>query len=138
MCKKRKVIQYKIAHCDDFEKLHHLHGIRDEKTDVCKLTYYNVIMRKLSYYFEMPINYFFYPIMVKRNDNNTILGKIQAYIQIEYYTPMKIYTLEDLHLCTFQTPTLSAEMSAKATLPCALQMRKGVKSTFGIPRTTDG
>lgn len=85
MCKKRKVIQYKIAHCDDFEKLQHLHGIRNEKTDVCKLTYYNIIMRKLSYYFEMPINYFFYPIMVKRNDNNTFLGKIQAYIPIEYY-----------------------------------------------------
>jgi len=34
---------------------------------------------------------------------------------------------KQLHLCTFQTPTLSAEMSAKETLPRALQMRKGVK-----------
>ena len=31
-----------------------------------------------------------------------------------------------LHLCTFQTPSKSAEMSAKAKLPRALQMRKGV------------
>ena len=32
-----------------------------------------------------------------------------------------------LHLCTFQTPTKSAEMSAKATLPCACVMCKCVK-----------
>jgi hypothetical protein len=31
-----------------------------------------------------------------------------------------------LRLCTFKTPTKSAEMSAKTTLPCALQMRKGL------------
>ena len=31
-----------------------------------------------------------------------------------------------LHLCTFQTPTKLAEMSATETLPCALQMCKGV------------
>ena len=37
-----------------------------------------------------------------------------------------------LHLCTFQTPTLSAEMSAKATLPCALQMRKGLNKTIWL------
>lgn len=32
-----------------------------------------------------------------------------------------------LHLCTFQTPTKSAEMSTKATLPCAFSMHKGLK-----------
>jgi len=85
MCKDREVIQYKIAHKDDLPKLKHLVGVRKEKTDVCKITYYNIIMRKLSYYFEMPINYFFYPLMVKRNADNTILGKIQSFIPIEYY-----------------------------------------------------
>ena len=85
MCKEREVIQYKIAHKDDLPRLEHLDGIRNEKTDVCKITYYNMIMQKLSYYFEMPINYFFYPLMVKRNADNTILGKIQSFIPIEYY-----------------------------------------------------
>ena len=85
MCKERKVIQYKIAHVDDLPRLEHLNGIRNEKTDICEITNYNKMMRKLSYYFEMPINYWFYPLMVKRNDSDTILGKIQSYIPIEYY-----------------------------------------------------
>lgn len=85
MCKERKVIQYKIAHVDDLPRLEHLAGIRNEKTDICEITNYSKMMRKLSYYFEMPINYWFYPLMVKRNDSNTILGKIQSYIPIEYY-----------------------------------------------------
>lgn len=84
-CQDREVIQYKIAHRGDMPKLAHLHGIRNEKTDICKLSYYNMIMRKLSYYFEMPINYIFYPIMIKRENADTILGKIQSYIPITYY-----------------------------------------------------
>ena len=39
-----------------------------------------------------------------------------------------------LHLCTFQTPTKLAEMSAKATLPRALQMRKGVNKSKKKPQ----
>ena len=33
-----------------------------------------------------------------------------------------------LHLCTFKTPTSGLFISAKATLPCAFEMRKGVSA----------
>ena len=38
-----------------------------------------------------------------------------------------IYTIEDLHLCTIKTPTLSAVMSEQGVADCAFQMRNGVK-----------
>lgn len=84
-CKERKLVQYKICHVNDLYKLKHLHGIRNEKFDICTLSLYNEITRKLSYYFEMPINYILYPIMIKRNNNNTIIGKIQSFIPLNYY-----------------------------------------------------
>jgi len=37
-------------------------------------------------------------------------------------------SLISLHFCTFQSPTLSSEMSTPATLPCALSNCKGVSS----------
>jgi len=60
-CKERQVIQYKICHTDDLHKMTHLQGIRNEKNDICKISLYNSILRKLTYYFEMPLNYIFYP-----------------------------------------------------------------------------
>ena len=42
-------------------------------------------MRKLSYYFQLPINSILYPLMIKREDKNTIIGKIQSVIPITYY-----------------------------------------------------
>ena len=84
-CKERRVIQYKICHMNDLHKLSHLQGIRNEKMDVCKISLYNIIIRKSSYYFEMPINYIFYPLMIKRENKNTIIGKIQSFIPIKYY-----------------------------------------------------
>ena len=84
-CKERRVIQYKICHKDDLHRLKHLQGIRNEKMDVCKLSLYNTVIRKSSYYFEMPINYIFYPLMIKRENANTIIGKIQTFIPIKYY-----------------------------------------------------
>lgn len=84
-CNKRDVIQYKICHTDDLDKLSHLQGVRAMKTDVCKITNYGIIMRKLSYLYEFPINYIFYPLMIKREDSNSIIGKIQSFIPIQYY-----------------------------------------------------
>jgi ectoine hydroxylase-related dioxygenase (phytanoyl-CoA dioxygenase family) len=84
-CKDREVLQYKLCHKDDLQKLNHLQGIHTEKTDICVLSYYNEIMRKLSYYFEFPINYLFYPLMIKREDTNNILGAIQTLIPLSYY-----------------------------------------------------
>jgi hypothetical protein len=83
-CKDRRVIQYKICHKDDLPKLKSLVGIYREKTDKCVNDFYVKIMRKLSYYFEMPINYFAYPLMIKR-ENNTLIGFIQSFFPMSYY-----------------------------------------------------
>jgi hypothetical protein len=84
-CRERNVIQYKLCHKDDLPKLTHLHGIRKYKEDTCNISFYQLSMRKMSYYFEMPINTFFYPLMIKRNHPNTIVGMIQSFIPVEYY-----------------------------------------------------
>ena len=84
-CNKRNVIQYKLCHKNDYNKLSHLHGVRSFKKDVCKLSLYNLIMRKTSYYFEFPINYILYPLMIKKETDDTIVGKIQKIIPITYY-----------------------------------------------------
>uniref|UniRef100_A0A6C0B8Z2 Prolyl 4-hydroxylase alpha subunit Fe(2+) 2OG dioxygenase domain-containing protein n=1 Tax=viral metagenome TaxID=1070528 RepID=A0A6C0B8Z2_9ZZZZ len=84
-CKERHVIQYKLCHQQDIHKLSHLQGIRNEKNDVCSLTLYNSMMRKLSYYFQLPINSILYPLMIKRENKKTIIGKIQSFIPIKYY-----------------------------------------------------
>jgi hypothetical protein len=84
-CKERHVIQYKLCHIDDIHTLSHLHGIRKEKKDICSLSLYNTTMRKLSYYFELPINSILYPFMIKRENKNTVIGKIQSFIPIKYY-----------------------------------------------------
>jgi hypothetical protein len=85
MCRDREVIQWKLCHKDDLLVLKHLQGVRVEKSDDCEITYYNYCLRKLSYYFELPVNTIFYPLMIKRENNNSILGKIQSYIPLSYY-----------------------------------------------------
>jgi hypothetical protein len=84
-CKKREIVQYKICHKDDIEILKHLKGINVEKNDNCKITYSDYFMRKISYYFEFPINYFLYPILSKKEPTNTIIGQIQQFIPLKYY-----------------------------------------------------
>lgn len=84
-CKERHVIQYKLCHQDDIHRLSHLQGIRNEKNDICSLTLYNSMMRKMSYYFQLPINTMLYPLMIKRENKKTIIGKIQSFIPIKYY-----------------------------------------------------
>jgi hypothetical protein len=84
-CKKRNVIQYKICHQYDSKKLRHLAGIRQEKHAICELTWFNIMMRKSSYMFELPLNYLFYPFMLKRENSNTFIGLIQSFIPVDFY-----------------------------------------------------
>jgi len=82
----REVLQYKICHKDDLERLRGLSKINVTKNEInCKSTIWNRIMRKASYFMEMPINTFLYPLMIKRENTNNIIGKIQEYIPISFY-----------------------------------------------------
>ena len=83
------VIQYKVCHKDDLTKLSNLVGTRVDKKGVCKINSYDRIVRKMSYFFEFPINYIFYPLMIKRENTNNIVGKIQSYIPIDFYNNSK-------------------------------------------------
>jgi hypothetical protein len=83
---KREVLQYKICHREDLNTLNTLSGIYVSKIETeCKTTIWNKIMRKCSYFFEMPINTFLYPLMIKRENSDNIIGKIQEYIPISFY-----------------------------------------------------
>jgi hypothetical protein len=86
-CEKRYAIQYKICHRNDISKLSHLNGIRAKKESDCSdssLTKWIYrIFRKISYYFELPINTVFYPIMVEKQDG--FIGWVQDMIPIKYY-----------------------------------------------------
>jgi hypothetical protein len=83
-CKKREVIQYKIIHDDDAHLLAHLSGIKMEKDEICNNSFYNRCLRKFSYFFQMPINTIFYPLMIKKEEGG-IIGKIQEYIPLQFY-----------------------------------------------------
>lgn len=84
-CNERKVIQYKICHKDDLLRLKSLSGINNEKTDKCVNNLYGQLIRKISYFFEMPINYFAYPLMIKRENEHSLMGFIQSFIPLSYY-----------------------------------------------------
>jgi hypothetical protein len=84
-CRERNVVQFKICHKDDLHKLQSLQNVYMEKTEKCENTSYVNFMRKCSYYFEFPINYIAYPLMIKREDKNSLIGAIQSYIPIQYY-----------------------------------------------------
>jgi len=45
-----------------------------------------------------------------------------------------LYTLEELHLCTFKTPPSGAVMSERGDTDCAFSMCNGVKWDILIPR----
>lgn len=82
----REVLQYKICHKDDLEKLRSLSGVYIIKTEtLCNHSIFNNILRKTSYYFEMPINTILYPLMIKRENPDNIIGKLQEYIPISFY-----------------------------------------------------
>lgn len=84
-CKDREIIQFKVCHKKDIKKLKHLNNINIKKYDKCKNSFNDKLLRKLSYYFEFPINYIFYPLMIDRKNDNSLLGKIQSYIPLNYY-----------------------------------------------------
>ena len=84
-CKKREVIQYKICHKEDVQLLHHLQKIQAHKIDTCKISFVDEVLRKMSYYFQLPTNTVLYPLMIKREKNDSIIGNIQSYIPLKYY-----------------------------------------------------
>jgi len=84
-CNPREVIQYKLCHKDDLHKLKSLQGIRMKKQQMCEDTTKNRIIRKLTYYFEFPINFIFTPFMIKKHEPDSIMGFVQSYIPITYY-----------------------------------------------------
>jgi hypothetical protein len=83
-CKERRVVQYKICHEVDRDKLSHLEGIRTYKKEICQDTNYSFIIRKLSYYFQLPLQ-LAYPLMIRRDNKDTLRGKIQSIIPLDYY-----------------------------------------------------
>ena len=84
-CKERDIIQYKIAHIDDMNKLNHLNKTCVEKEEYnCDDSLYNHFLRKCSYFFEMPINTIFNPLLQKKYDDG-VLGTLQEYSSIQFY-----------------------------------------------------
>jgi hypothetical protein len=79
-CKDKSIIQYKICHKDDLSKLLHLSGIQQKYNKECiPFTVYNYFQRKFSYFFEMPINTFFSPLLEKKYEEGSWIGTIQSY-----------------------------------------------------------
>jgi len=84
-CKKRKVIQYKLFHKEDLHLLTHLKHTRAYKKDMCKPSIKQYITRKMSYYFQLPVNTYLYPLMIRKENKNSIIGKIKSFIPLQYY-----------------------------------------------------
>ena len=85
---KREVVQYKVCHLEDLERLRELSGVRMDKKELSgenSFSISNAFLRKASYFFEMPINYFCYPLMIKRQNSDHWIGKIQEMIPISFY-----------------------------------------------------
>jgi hypothetical protein len=60
------------------------------KDEICTMSFYESFVKKLSYYFEFPINYILYPLMIDRKDQNNFIGKIQSYIPLTFYNNLSI------------------------------------------------
>lgn len=83
-CKERHVIQYKLCHPEDLDALSHLQGIRAHKQEKCQDTFYTSMVRSLSYYFQFPL-LLATPLMIERDTDDTLRGKIQSVIPLSYY-----------------------------------------------------
>lgn len=87
----REVVQFKVCHREDLELLTELSGVRMDKKELSEKepsifsSIYKSVLRKASYFFEMPINYFCYPFMIKRQNSDHWIGKIQSWIPIDFY-----------------------------------------------------
>jgi hypothetical protein len=84
-CEPREVFQYKICHKDDLPKLKSLQGVRMKKKQMCTDTVQNRLTRKLSYFFEFPINYFLSPFMMKKYEKGSVMEKVQSIVPITFY-----------------------------------------------------
>jgi hypothetical protein len=84
-CRERSVVQYKICHREDRGKLRHLEGTRAYKDEACRIGWDARVLRKLSYYFEFPVNYWLYPFMMRREPESTWTGAIQKMIPLQFY-----------------------------------------------------
>jgi hypothetical protein len=84
-CRERSVVQYKICHREDVGKLRSLEGIRAYKDEACRIGWDARVLRKLSYYFEFPVNYWLYPLMTRKEPESTWTGAIQKMIPLQFY-----------------------------------------------------
>ena len=84
-CKYRDVIQYKLCHREDLPKLNTLNNVKVVKDEKCVISPHTFVLRKLSYFLEMPINTIAYPLMIKREKEDGWIGWIQSWIPIQYY-----------------------------------------------------
>lgn len=83
--KNRKVIQYKIVHEDDLNKLRELNNIRVEKDGKCDLSRANELgLRFISYHFAWFINSIFTPLLQKHKEDG--IGRVlQSIVPISFY-----------------------------------------------------
>jgi len=85
----RELVQYKICHIEDIPKLESLSGVRASNMvsvdSDSAISFWGKTMRKISYFLEMPIHCFLYPLMMKRENSDNIIGKIQSWIPISFY-----------------------------------------------------
>ena len=78
----RHVIQYKICHKNDVNKLNHLQGIKTNKNGDANTPYRS---RLVTYFFQFPINYIFTPFLIEKYPSDTIMGRLQSIIDINFY-----------------------------------------------------
>jgi len=81
----RKVIQFKIVHEDDLDKLRELNSIRVEKNGKCDLSRPNELgLRFISYHFAWFINSVLTPLLQKHKEDG--IGRIlQSIVPISFY-----------------------------------------------------
>lgn len=82
---KRKMIQFKIVHKDDYHKLKHLDDINVTKiNDNDNFYIFELIIRKVSYYMSFLTNSYFKEFLISKTEDG-IKGLIQDIIPIKFY-----------------------------------------------------
>lgn len=83
--RKRKVIQFKIVHQDDLDKLRELNNVRVEKVGECNVSRPNELgLRFVSYHFAWFINSLLTPLLQKHKKDG--IGRVlQSIIPISFY-----------------------------------------------------
>ena len=81
---KRKVIQFKAVHKDDYIKLKHLDAINVDKKTTCEMNpVWEFILRNLSFNYAFFINECFNPLLTKKQEG--VLGFLQDVFPIKFY-----------------------------------------------------